>query len=455
MQLSNVYQCMTSISQSLMQCYYHPCSIDLLKSLPKIDTHVHLPGTISPATAWMLGVRNGLIFWNGGQWVSNHLSNTNPHTTYFDIFTNLESVIYERNPNLSWLQYQIHKQDFLSFDRIMATVQGHRHPPGGIQTGEDLLFVLDEYLQQCLHDGIIYTEVQQNIRIAYAIFPNMSPESSRMRLYELLHYASQRFASKGVIIKFLNCFNKTSNSFLQETSRDRAKEASLWLQEVERIYPGLFVGLQSAGAESCSSADPCNLIEGYRSAYELGFGCEAHAGEGIGFHYLKNTLNTLPLTRIAHGFQAVEDRNTVDLIVEKQITLVMAPLINFSLGIFLHRYRDGQKIAKYPVLYLDHHPLFSLMRKDFVSITLSSDNPAMGGRSLLDTIFALTGVQSIVPVSDQFQPLSFGEIVQLVCKGIVSSFSSEETKVCLLRRVLSFLQTIPTSSSPIPCYHSK
>ncbi|WP_348662606.1 adenosine deaminase [Chlamydia vaughanii] len=420
------------------------CSRNFIRDLPKADIHVHLPGTISPTTAWELGVRNGLIKWEKTQWEAKPLADKNPHRYYSEIFQNFEGIRYDQDPDASSLKYAIINRDFSGFDRIMATVQGHRYPPGGIQNESDLWLVLQKYLEQCKHDNIIYTEVQQNIRMAYALYPHLEQQEARLRLYDVLFRASEFFLSQGVVLKFLNCFNKTGASNLQKTTQQRSKDATLWLNEASRHFPNLFVGLQSAGSENCPEAAPENLISGYHLAYENGFGCEAHAGEGTGFLYLNRTLKNLPVQRIAHGFQAIEHLPTICEILEKDVTLVMAPIINLILGASVHQYSGESKISKTMIDRVDDHPFFSLFRQHKIRIALSSDNPQMGGLSLANTMLLLAGFpideNIFIPVEPaNAAPITVRELIQLNTEAIVSAFIDIETKVELLGRILQYL----------------
>ncbi|WP_100933950.1 hypothetical protein [Candidatus Chlamydia corallus] len=357
------------------------CTEAIIKSLPKADIHVHLPGTITPQLAWILGLKNRFLKWSHNFWTDDRLlSPKNPHKKYSNIFRNFQDIRHEKEPNLSLLEFNIIDYDFNSFDRVMATVQGHRFPPGGIQNEEDLLLILNNYLQQCLNDNIIYTEVQQNIRLAHVLYSSLSEKQARMNFYKVLFSASQMFYKHGITLRFLNCFNKTFSPKIN--SKEPAQEAVEWLKEVHSEFPGLFVGIQSAGAESSPGACPKLLASGYKNAYESGFGCEAHAGEGIGFRYLQNTINALPLHRIAHGFQAIENPDTIEDIRDRKLTLVMAPIINLILGATVHRYENNIKINKRRITTLHEHPFFDLFRKHGLKIALSSDNPQMGGISL-------------------------------------------------------------------------
>ncbi|SPN73331.1 Adenine deaminase,adenosine deaminase,Adenosine deaminase,adenosine deaminase,Adenosine/AMP deaminase [Chlamydia serpentis] len=449
----NITQILKDILLLLPKLNAISCTEAIIKDLPKADIHVHLPGTISPELAWILGVKNGFLKWSCGSWIDNRLlSPNNPHKKYSNIFLNFQDIRHNKYPKLSLLQYNIMHHDFNSFDKVMATVQGHRFPPGGIQSEEDLLLVLSNYLQQCLKDNIIYTEVQQNIRLAHILYPYLTKKYARMKFYKTLFNASQMFHRQGITLRFLNCFNKTFAT--KTTSKEPAQEAAQWLKEVNSEFPGLFVGIQSAGSESSPGACPQLLSSGYRIAYDLGLGCEAHAGEGTGFHYLQNTINTLPLHRIAHGFQAIENPDVIEAIRDRKITLVMAPIINLILGANLHSYHNGIKINKTRISSLNEHPFFDLFRQHGLKIALSSDNPQMGGISLQNTIMILCGLMPSswslpFPLGSSYQsPITLRELIELVINGITVAFAEEETKIVILKQVLAFLTSI-TNQKPL------
>lgn len=187
---------------------------EMIDDLPVCDIHVHLPGVISPNTAWDLGLRNKLISVErkeNGEYICfsgpNSLSIEDPHEHYLDIFN--RDFQLDANGQPQNLKYAIDFESFKSFDRIMATVQGHRNPPGGIQTKDDLLFVLYRYLEECIKQKIFYTELQQNIKIAYLLFPDENRENARKQLYLLFQEVVEKFQSYGVHLRFLHCFNKT------------------------------------------------------------------------------------------------------------------------------------------------------------------------------------------------------------------------------------------------------
>ncbi len=420
---------------------FTPLTHDMIDEIPVCDIHVHLPGAISPYTAWTLGLKNKFfsvqkditgdyVITNG----PNSLSIDDPHEHYIDIFNSDFHI--NKNHIVKNLSYNIDFQSFKSFDRVMATVQGHRHPPGGIQTKDDLIFILDEYLKVCLEDKMFHTELQQNIKIAYLFFPNLEPKEARKQLYLLLFKISEKFFEHGITLKFLHCFNKTKASGEIKSTHERALEAYEWLKEAHEITPGLFVGIESAGHEKDESGWPIHLKAGYDKVVELGLGCEAHGGEGIGVEHMLDVVKTLPITRLAHGFQVIEDLEAINYVKEKDITLVMMPMINLSLGLCIHVGKDGNPLAKSKggkrifITELKDHPFFTLFRKHKLKIALSSDNPEIGGVSLKKALYACAGLDPQHPFPKDFHPLKAEELAQLCQNTVDAAFIDTERKAC-------------------------
>lgn len=426
---------------------YTPLISEAIEEVPLTDIHVHLAGTISPSTAWELGVRNkfitvfknenGKFDWKNGP---NSLPIQDPFEHYSDIFKNneKEEINLDNQGNPINLEYNIDHHSFKSFDRIMATIQGHRHPPGGIQNENDIIFVLDKYLKDCIKQKVLYTEIQLNIKMAYQLYSDLNAEEARKKLYILLEHSISRFDKKGITLRFIHCFNKTQAAGSDTTTHDRAIEASIWLREAEKIVPGVFVGIESAGHEKDESGWPIHLKAGYEEIQRLGLGCEAHGGEGIGVEHMLDVVRTLPVTRLAHGFQVIEDEDAISEVKKKDITLIMMPLINLKLGACVHGVKDkdnniipkakskgGEKCY---ITELHNHPFYELLRKYELKIALGSDNPCMGGYPIKEAIKILAGLSKDFPLPTGFRPLSLEELMACCENSISSAFCSDQIK---------------------------
>ena len=413
----------------------------MVNDLPICDIHVHLPGVIFPQTAWDLGIRNKLFSIkqeiNGNYTVLNGpklLSILDPHKHYIDIFKKEFKLDMSSKPKD--LKYNLDTENFKSFDKIMATIQGHRHPPGGIQTKDDMLFVLDSYLIECIKHKIFYTELQQNIKIAYLLFPFEKPSKAREFLYLLFKDVIVKYQKKGVHLRFLHCFNKTKDSGDKKSTHERTLEAANWLKEAQDIAPGVFVGIESAGHEKDKSGWPIHLKDGYEKVKNLGLGCEAHGGEGIGVEHMFDVVKSLPITRLAHGFQVIEDVEIIKFVKQKNITLIMMPIINLNLGLCLHvkkinkneylpisKTKGGKKIH---INNFWQHPFFELFRKYKIKITLSSDNPGIAGIPVKETILILAGLNNKYKAPKEFIPLQAEELAILCLNGIHTIFAQKE-----------------------------
>ena len=422
---------------------------DLIKSLPKIDLHVHLPGTISPKTAWKLALRNHFITIEDGKWYNGpaSLDIKDPHEHYSDVFQIPKNLVFDEDGVPQGLKYNIAPKNFKSFDAVMATVQGHRYSIGGIQNEDDLQLVLRSYLKDCMNQNIFYTELQQNIRISYHIYPELSEEEARTRLYYFLEQEIKTFKEHGVHLRFLHCFNKTQAAGLSHSTDIRSLEAATWLRESYELTPGVFVGLESAGHEKDESGWPIYLKAGYEAAASMGFGCEAHGGEGTGVEHLMDVVHTLPVTRVAHGFQVIESAEAIEAIKAKKVTLLMSPIINISLGACIHHCaEEGKPIShryggtKQYVENIDQHPIFTLLRNYKMKLGICSDNPEISGVSIEALLMMLSGIKSDdYNVPEKWlkcsAPLKTGELVDCLINSVNAAFCDDELKQSYLLKL--------------------
>lgn len=400
---------------------------EMINDFPGMDLHVHVPGTVSAATAWELGVRNGFISIRGNIWSDgpNDLPENDPHEYYSDIFDKSTLRLDSEGRLLPGLKYAIEPGRFKSFDLIMATVQGHRHPPGGIQTPEDYRLVCREYMKSCVKQNIFYTEVQQNITIAHSLFPNAEGKEARRKFFLMTKDIQKEFLENGVHLNFLNCFNKTAAAQKTgKTPRERSLEAAEWLLESRKVAPGVFVGMQSAGHEKDESGWPSEIAPGYMLARDNGFGCEAHGGEGIGVAHMMDVIHTLPVTRLAHGFQVIEDEMAITQLKETGVTLVMSPCINIALGSPIHmkQGRPARGGEQELIMSLGKHPFFTLLREYKIKIALATDNPDMGGENFKQMIRHLAGLTK--HDLGGHEPLSAEELVACAKAAAACAFCS-------------------------------
>jgi adenosine deaminase len=449
---------------------YTPLTPEMIDDCPVVDIHVHAQGTIAPQTAWELGVRGGYIeVWKDKatghwQWKDGPVSvgKSDPVGKYSGIFHSPghEVISLDENGKPVALEYNYHclsgtDDVFSGFDAVMATVQGHRHPPGGIRTEDDYRFVLLQYLESCKEQKVCYTELLQNIHIAHVLNPKLPPREARSRFYALCKGIVEEFAKQGVHLRFHHCPNKTSKSNLPGALAERSLEWHTWLLEAQADAPGVFVALNSAGHEEQEKADggPAAMRAAYSMARSSGFGAEAHAGEGIGVEHMQNTMRELPVTRIAHGVQVVESQEAIDEVRSRDITLIMMPCINVALRSPIHvletadgdvphvKYHDGERnnaVKTKHISDLSAHPFFPLLRVHGLKIALATDNPGMGGKAYKEQVRLLAGMGcDFLP---GFSPLSAEELAACNLHAIRAAFCEPEVKQELEKKLRAWMK---------------
>jgi adenosine deaminase len=111
----------------------------------------------------------------------------------------------------------------------------------------------------------------------------------------------------------------------------------------------------------------------FAEARRRGLSTRAHAGELMGPSSIRTALGALGVTRIAHGVRSVEDDGLVKRLAAEGITLDVCPWSNVKLRV---------------VPSLAAHPI-GILRDRGVRLTVSSDDPAIFGRSLTDELVSL------------------------------------------------------------------
>jgi len=157
--------------------------------------------------------------------------------------------------------------------------------------------------------------------------------------------------------------------------RDRAKRAGVeiaWLFELVRGLPGSenewavdlaldtdgVVGLGLVGDESVSAGDLKPLIDRARKA---GLGFMPHAGQAGGPEVVREAVEVLGATRIAHGVAAAHDEALMRSLAKGGICLCVCPSSNARIGL---------------------KPDYRALARHGIPLTVNTDDPAMVGTTL-------------------------------------------------------------------------
>ena len=288
---------------------------DFVRKLPKCEHHVHLEGTLMPATLFELAKRNGVA-----------LPSNDPAYRSVD-------ALLERYQKFSSLD------DFLGYYGRGMDVLQQKHD------FEDLTY---DYLSQAHDDGVVHAEIsfdpQAHVeRLPFdAVVEGIGAGRRR---------AEQEFGMSTLLIM---CFQRhlgqpAALTFLQKP------------EVQEKFQSGTIVGI---GLDSSEIGYPPELFEDvFKSAHKYGLKLTAHAGEEGPAENISKSLDVLGCQRIDHGLRAGRDATLMARLAETQTLLTFCPLSNVSLKCL-------SDVGQAPIrVFLDNGVHFSI----------NSDDPAYLG----------------------------------------------------------------------------
>lgn len=319
--------------------------IELIRRIPKAELHLHIEGTLEPELLFTLAERNGVkLKYNSIDELKRAYSYQNLQD-FLDIFYAGAAVLR-------------HERDF--YDLTMA------------------------YLRKAKEQNIVHTE----------IFFDPQTHTSRGIAFETVINGIYRALEEGE--KETGITSKLIMCFLRHLDEESAFETlNMALPFKEKI---IAVGLDS----SEKGNPPAKFRQVFEKALEEGFLTVAHAGEEGPAEYVRESVDLLKVSRIDHGYAAIEDNELINILLEKRIPLTMCPLSN-------------QMLKVYPDLTL--HPL-KLMLDAGLMVTVNSDDPAYFGGYVNENFIAIA---EALKLTDQ-------DIKKLAANSIDASFLDIESK---------------------------
>lgn len=247
-----------------------------LTTVPKVELHVHLNGSITEATASTLARRHG----------------EDPDTAL--------RLVDGRYPG----RYK----NFAGFlDAYMAANQFVRTP-------DDLELVAAEFVRAQAAQHIVYSE---------AIVTAMIYVRNGMEPAEMWAALRRGLAAAGP---------STRVGLVVDTMRDLGRaEADATLRLVEDADAPI-VGLCLTGIEGTVPVE--EFLPFRRAARRLGLGFEVHAGEMGPPESIVASLDVLEADRIGHGVAAIRDPALLDRLVRDQVVLDVCPTSNVAVGLY-------------------------------------------------------------------------------------------------------------------------
>ena len=247
-----------------------------IQSLPKVDLHVHLEGTIEPETLLYLAEKNKVIL---------------PWTTIEDV------------------RHAYAFKDLADFLRI------YYQCTRVLQSAEDFYYITLQYIRRSAAENTFHSDVfidpqthrDKGIRLEAMMDGITAALRDGARQYDY---------SMGFILCFLRHRpQREALEILHSLGPTRAHFSAIGLAAKELGYP------------------PHLFTELYKTAHAMGLYCTAHAGEEGPASYVRSALFDLKVHRIDHGNAIVDDPALIDYVRTQSIPLTMCPLSNRALHI--------------------------------------------------------------------------------------------------------------------------
>jgi aminodeoxyfutalosine deaminase len=257
--------------------------------MPKAELHLHLEGTIGPATLWDIAQRNNVAL---------------PVGTLEEL-TRLYS--------------------FESFDKFLHLWLAMCRC---LRTDADYAFMVDAFVEDCR---------RQNIRYVEAHFTPYNHERFGFGARRALAIVTRRLLAAeregGPVVRLITDI----------PSESVPESGPFTVQLLEEEAHPLIVAIGLGGPEE---GFPRRLVEEhFARARAAGYAAVAHAGETAGAAHVRDAVERLKVRRVQHGVRAVEDPATLALLAERDICCDVCLTSNT----FLTVYRD---LKAHPLLQM-------------------------------------------------------------------------------------------------------
>jgi len=274
-------------------------------SLPKAELHLHLEGSIQPATVCALTAHHGN--------------------------TTTEHEVRERYAY----------QNFLEFLETFKWVTSFLRDPA------DYALITRDLGEQLLSQRVAYAEVTLSVGIM--LLRKQSPEAN----FEAILRATEPFASRGLRINYvfdaIRQFGHEAAARVLESARQCASKA--------------IVAFGTGGDELSVPTEDFRPV--YNQAAEFGLHRLIHAGEVGGPEKIREAIEMLGVERVGHGIAAIHDPALMDLLADRRIPLEICPQSNIRTGaLALQLRRQDVRIEEHPLAALFRHGIPVVLSTD-------------------------------------------------------------------------------------------
>ena len=278
---------------------------DRIASLPKAELHLHLEGSIQPATVCALTARHGVVM--------------------------TEQEIRQRYAY----------RDFPEFIEAFKWVTSFLRDP------QDYALIARDLAEHLLTQRVVYAEV--TLSIGVMLLRKQHSEAN----FEAILRATEPFESRG--LRFRWVFDAA-----RQFGVDAAMEV---VESAERCHSKAIVAFGTGGDELAIPTEEFRRV--YDRAAQLGLHRLMHAGEIGGPDKIREAIELLGAERIGHGIAAINDPQLMDLLAERKIPLEICPASNMKTGALARLLRrEDAAIEDHPLPALFRHGIPVVLSTD-------------------------------------------------------------------------------------------
>ena len=271
------------------------------------ELHLHLEGSIQPATVCALTRRYGVVF--------------------------TEAEVREKYAY----------KDFTGFLEAFKWVTSFLRNP------QDYALILHDLGEHLVTQQVIYAEI--TLSVGVMILRKQIPEAN----FEAMLEVADSFAQRGLQLKFIfDAVRQFGAAAAMEVVNAAARS-----QDKARAIVAFGIGGDELSVET----------KEFRPVYDkaAGFGLHRlmHAGEVGGPDKIREAVELLGVERIGHGIAAVHDEGLMDLLAERRIPLEICPAGNISTGALAKQLlQKDARIEDHPLPKLLRHGIPVVLSTD-------------------------------------------------------------------------------------------
>ncbi|WP_339883475.1 adenosine deaminase [Vreelandella maris] len=249
---------------------------DFLRSLPKVELHLHIEGSLEPELMFALAQRNHI--------------------------------------DLPYASVQEAK-DAYHFSDLQGFLNLYFQGMNVLRNEEDFYDLAIDYFKRARGEGVVHIDM------------HFDPQAHLQRGVPLEVVMAGLLKAKQEAEETLDLSIGLIMAFL----RDRPADEALHVLEQAAPYWKMLdaIGLDSAEQNN----PPAEFVEVFERAKQLGLVRVAHAGEEGPAEYIQQALDLLDVQRIDHGVRCLESDEVVERLRSEQTVLTVCPLSNVSLKV--------------------------------------------------------------------------------------------------------------------------